>query len=356
MNENSEYEIFVSGNALRLYPTDSYFGLLYYGPDEAIEIPKLYPYSGEWGQVLSTQLHKKDTFPMPRIIYMVWLSIVEKKFYLLRDRLQYKKMENLWRKKDNYSGENIFSHIVVGMAPFGGVAVWCYGDKKSVIEGWHQAEETEVNIKDFMGGNPNISLTENCRFYIENDSCVKNNIEQNGLPLRHLFDNYMKQFTYRYLVLFEKWKEDSEETKWNKYKEDEDKMLEFDYIEESLFDGTHDKLHNEGLLKYHQAGKPKRLRIRWHIGSTEYFAFFWFEEEPIREVFDKFYGAHPDTKTDFIIRIDAENKKYELALYRYGLNEPQIVSKDAYQLLVFKNKFEDYRSDNYKQERGAWIW
>ena len=53
MNENSEYEIFVSGNAPRLYPTDTYFGLLYYGPDEVIEIPKLYPYSGEWGNVLS---------------------------------------------------------------------------------------------------------------------------------------------------------------------------------------------------------------------------------------------------------------------------------------------------------------
>lgn len=109
-------------------------------------------------------------------------------------------------------------------------------------------------------------------------------------------------------------------------------------------------------MKYHQAGKPKKLAIKWHIGKSEYSAYFWFEEEPIREVFDKFYGAHPDTKTDFIIRIDSENRKYELALYRYALKEPQIISQDVYQLLVFKNKFEDYRSDNYNQERGAWIW
>ena len=63
-----------------------------------------------------------------------------------------------------------------------------------------------------------------------------------------------------------------------------------------------------------------------------------------------------DTKTDFIIRIDSEKRKYELALFRQGLKEPQIIPEDAYQLLVFKNKFEDYRSDNYNQERGAWIW
>ena len=57
-----------------------------------------------------------------------------------------------------------------------------------------------------------------------------------------------------------------------------------------------------------------------------------------------------------LVSVNAENKKYELALYRYGLKEPQVIPEDVYQLLVFKNKFEDYRSDNYNQERGAWIW
>ena len=60
--------------------------------------------------------------------------------------------------------------------------------------------------------------------------------------------------------------------------------------------------------------------------------------------------------TDFMIRIDSEKNKYELALYRYGLKEPQVISESAYQLLVFKNKFEYYRSENYNQPRGAWIW
>lgn len=164
------------------------------------------------------------------------------------------------------------------------------------------------------------------------------------------FQNSIKQFMYRHIIYIEN----------KKYRDNLDENSPVDlnnkYIEEVLFDGTYDKLHDGSLLKYHQAGKPKKLAIKWHIGKSEYSAYFWFEEEPIREVFDKFYGAHPDTKTDFIIRIDAENKKYELALYRYGLKEPQIISQDVYQLLVFKNKFEDYRSDNYNQERGAWIW
>ena len=73
-------------------------------------------------------------------------------------------------------------------------------------------------------------------------------------------------------------------------------------------------------------------------------------------MFDKFYGAHRDTRTDFIIRVDAAARKYELALFRYGLKEPVVIPEEAYQLLVFKNRFEDFRSPNYDQPRGAWIW
>ena len=181
------------------------------------------------------------------------------------------------------------------------------------------------------------------------------NLSANGLPPRDLFDNYMKQFTYRYLPMFGHW--DEEKEKWQPYTEEElETKPELDYVEEALYDGTHDKLHDGGLLNYHEAGKPKKLAVKWHIKKSEYTAYFWFEDEAIRAVFDKFYGIHLDTKTDFVIHIDPEKKKYERALYRYGMNEPKPISEDAYKLIVFKNKFEHFRSDNYDQPRGAWIW
>ena len=82
----------------------------------------------------------------------------------------------------------------------------------------------------------------------------------------------------------------------------------------------------------------------------------FYTDKEICKVFDRFYGAHPETKTEFMIRIDVEQNKYELALYRYGLKEPQVINESAYQLIVFKNKFEHFRSENYDQPRGAWIW
>jgi len=129
-----------------------------------------------------------------------------------------------------------------------------------------------------------------------------------------------------------------------------------DFVGICRFDGTFDKTHDGRLMQYHTAGKPKKIAVKWHIGKAEFAGYFWMEEEQLTAIFERFYGAHRDTKADFIIRIDAEAKKYELALYRQGLKEPVVIPESAYQLIVFKNKFEDYRSENYNQPRGAWIW
>ena len=339
-----KYNYLISGSASELYPVDTFFGLLSVTKDHVLEIPKCYPFSGDWGVPLSKHLMDKEYYPVPQFLDMVYLSIIEGKFYSIEANLMGDKIMALWNSSKRIIKDK---YIIVGMAPYGGVAVWGYEEKKSLIICWKQGEEVFVDMKDLTPLTPNMLLQDYCALYL------KHNKQKEALPPRNLFDNYMKQFSYRYLVLFEKWKKDEE--KWEKYTDDENVPV-FDFIEESLYDGTHDKLHDGGLMKYHQAGKPKKLHIKWHMGKSEYSAYFWFEDERIREVFDRFYGAHPDTKTDFIIRIDAEKRKYELALYRYGLKEPQVIPDDVYQLLVFKNQFEDYRSENYNQERGAWIW
>lgn len=349
------YNIKISGSAPQLYPTNIYFGLLWYSDDEALEIPVRYPFQGEWGEILSNMILLREEYPMPSILSMIYLSFVEQKFYGIEANLPIDRLKKLWEMTDNKTKEPLFSHIVVGMAPYGGIAVWLRGFTKSILIDWLKGIEIDVAMADFHPVAPDITLQEYCDYYIGNVPIVKENLERNGLPPHNLFDKYMQQFTYRYILQFEKWNEE-EDVKWEKYKEEEDNRPEFEYIEESLFDGTFDKLHDDGLLKYHKAGKPKKLAIKWHIEKSEYTAYFWFEDEKICSVFERFYGAHPDTKTDFIIRIDAEKKKYELSLFRQGLKEPQIIPEDAYQLLVFKNKFENYRSDNYNQERGAWIW
>lgn len=337
--------------APKLFPTETFFALLFNGTEQPMELPKEMPFSGEWGRSVSVWESDTETFPLPHAIDMVWLSIAEHTFYSVEKPLPLDKLKSLFSQENGC----VFDNIIVGMAPYGGLALWVSSGKKSILLAWLEGESTSVDISEFLPENPNITLQDYCDFYINNDPIVTQNLATNGLPLRDLFDNYMKQFTYRYLPMFEHWNEDEE--KWQQYSEEEQETKPvFDYIEEALYDGTHDKLHDSGLLNYHQTGKPKKLAVKWHIKKSEYTAYFWLEDEAIRAIFDKFYGIHPDTKTDFIIHIDPMKNKYQLALYRYGLREPQIIPEEAYQLIVFKNKFEHFRSENYEQPRGAWIW
>lgn len=157
-------------------------------------------------------------------------------------------------------------------------------------------------------------------------------------------DKYLRrlliQYTYRYIVLHEHVQHAFDLKVLNVYN----------------CDGTFDKTNDGKLMRFHTTCIPQKLGMQWKIGRIHYSLYCWMAEDDNSEIFSRFYGAHPDTKSDFIIRIDPENRKYELALYRQGLKEPVIIPQSAYQLIVFKNKFEDYRSENYDQPRGAWIW
>lgn len=335
----------ISGNAPQLYPAETFFAVLGFPNGESLSVPYKYPLKGEWGDILSFEFTEPISFSIPISIDAVYLSIVEGKFYSIQ-----KGISSL-DDKDSKAMDGY--NILVGFAPYGCIVIWLWSSMKSVLLSVLQGEQIDVSIEDFSPNSKEKDISEICKKYIKRYQDVEFNLNKNGLPHSNLFNNYMKQFAHRYLVIFEEW--NAQNKLWVEY-EKENIQPKFDTIEEMLFDGTFDKLNDGRLLKYHQAGKPKKLALKWHICKSEYSAYFWFEEESIREVFDKFYGAHPDTKTDFIIRIDAKNRKYELALYRYGLKEPQVIPENVYQLLVFKNKFEDYRSDNYNQERGAWIW
>lgn len=337
----------VSGSAPELYPADTFFGLLYYDADEALEIPKRYPYGGEWGKPLSTHLLERERYPMPGKLDIVWLSVVERKFYSLTRQLPVKEWERLWEQTDD-KGAPLFEYIVVGMAPYGGVAVWFHGVRKSVLAAWMKAEEIEVDMRDFMPSNPDMTLDGNCDFYIDGNRRVRRNLLENGLPPRNLYERKMHQFTYRYLPLFGTWDEGGKV--WTE--DSAGPAPEFDYVDEELSDGTHDRLRDGSRLKYHQGGKPVRLTVAWHVGRSEYVACFRFDGKRTGAVFDRIYGVHRDTKTDLILRIDPRRNKFEWALYRYGLKAPAVLEEDAWQLIVFENKFECHRSKNYRPEAG----
>lgn len=135
-----------------------------------------------------------------------------------------------------------------------------------------------------------------------------------------------------------------------------DHEIDLSYIRVSLSDGSKFSMNESLWTKIQYVAKPSKLALTFRMDSSDYYASVWFDGEKMIEIFNRFYNSHPETKSDFIIWMDPENNRYELGLFRQGLREPIIIPEAAYQLIVFKDKFEDYRSPNYNQQSGAWIW
>lgn len=298
--------------------------------NNAVSAFNRYPNPLDWGKEIQKNISKR--IPNISSVGFTWKDLDSTNLYSANISVKDFNSYSSYQTQDR--------SLLVMFACEGFYSVWNNNEKKSQILIFSKGEVVNDNS------------IEQCHDYIELDKLSNERKEQTFRI--DILVGYMKQFTYRYQVILEHW---YEEEKWIKYDEEKDEVIpELEYLEETLYDGTHDKLHDGGLMKYHEAGKPKKLALKWRIRKSDYSAYFWFEDEEICAIFNKFYGQHPETKTDFIIHIDPIKKKYELSLYRYGLKEPVFIPESAYQLIVFKSGFENYRSKNYNQPTGAWIW
>ena len=128
------------------------------------------------------------------------------------------------------------------------------------------------------------------------------------------------------------------------------------FLETRSYDGCQSTLQDTDFQEYHEMGKPKNLAVKWKEGKSDYSAYFWFDESCIRKSFELFCGENTDIKVEFLIQFDLEHRQFELMLYNQDSKKLLLIPNETYQLLVFKNKFEEYRSENYNQKSGAWLW
>lgn len=296
-----------------------------YGSDgEQFSFPLRILPNGEWGKPRHSRLFEIE-HSLPVKVDLVYYSVAEHCAYQLIEMFP-TNAAGLWKTGS-------FHYIVVGMAPYGNVAIWLYSERRSELLTCFKAEK--LTPKSGKG------------YHIFQDKGY-------CLPTQDYFSKRMCQYDYRYLFLPECW--EGQSLRWRKLREKKETRVFSISIREYLTDGTHSSFEDENFCSFRSAGRPEKLALSWHEGRSEFAAYFWFDDERLCAVFDKFYGVHRDTRTDFIIRVDAAARKYELALFRYGLKEPVVIPEEAYQLLVFKNRFEDFRSPNYDLPRGAWIW
>ena len=156
-----EFSYQVSECMPRFYPVVIYRGFL--NLEEGKE-PRLINRGnfrrGDWGEATSFIVISRRTYSMPVSISLKWGAITEGKAYSLEAPLDKKRIEELWQLKDK-DGEPLYEFIVVGIAPYGGVAVWLRGNFHSTLLNWFKGEEIdEEQVMDYLQG---VSLEEYCR-------------------------------------------------------------------------------------------------------------------------------------------------------------------------------------------------
>ncbi len=325
------------------FPAAPFFGLLWLDNDKenSLAFPVDYPLAGKWGEIISQSEPITGNNQCPKYVSACWLSLREERFYFYEAEINREKLEKVLAELGETGGNPTF---IIGLGGMGMFALWLQSEKKSCIVQSGSGQTTYVPMRQFLPVRPDIDKKSFCNMALAKTDVCFSDIDYYNVA------NCMKQYCYRCYTDYKKF----DDGNWTDL--DEKTISELDWIEISCIDGTFDKTRKGGLLQYNTAGIPDRMTVQFHKKKQFHTAYFFLETQEMIEVFHKFYGAHPETKTDFIIRIDAENKKYELTLYRQGLKEPVAIPESAYQLIVFKNKFEDYRSKNYNQPRGAWIW
>lgn len=327
----------ITGSAFSSCPIELICGLLYTDSD-VLEIPIKHPFQRGWGIPESYRIPDEEPTSFPLALEICYFSIVERKFYEALVTFPEEMFPMFW-EQDSES-------LVFGMAPGGYLAIWAHGEKKSRLILSIKGEQADMDtIVEQPDGNK-----------IDYNKLSSNYpaVREEDLPYyMGLFNSCIKQYNYRFLMTAFLDKTDNTD---KSQQNNGVTKLDFRSLEVASIDGTFDKTKEATILKYHMCGRPSKINLECVKEKTSWQLCFWFDDDTIKPVFERFYGAHPETKADFIIRIDVENKKYELALYRQGLKEPVVIPESAYQLIVFKNKFEDYRSENYNQPRGAWIW
>ena len=169
-----DYEYSVVGCAFDIAPILTHVALVSCSDTDVLSIPECLPYQGEWGRNESVSFKEESYHLLPKGIHIIYLSIVERKFYIINESLPIEEINDLW-----CNGH--YDKVVVGMAPYGSIAVWLSEVKKSTLVRWLHGAEIFVDMKSFIPNNPNVSLEQISQYYTNSNSAAKAYYKKYGI-------------------------------------------------------------------------------------------------------------------------------------------------------------------------------
>lgn len=308
---------------------------LYYDDDDTHTLDITTCDSFDWGMPSPLAMRSPETFPPPSRMELRWVTVNEGKCFEITASLEQDKAEALWKQQMQDFPDDPFRQYVIGVGPYGGVAVWLCSNAKSVLLHWLMAEETSLTDEELEMHTPEPEMEEFIDML---------------LPKRQLQSD-MRQYRYRFVPL----EEFFDGKQWRRYDSSNIiyEEIALDGVEVKRLDGSFDYTHCDEMMRYHEFGKPHRITVKWKEGEASFIAHFWLDKNEITFFFDSFFKAFPEAQADLLLRLDTKANRYEVSLTGEGL--PVRALRET-QYIVFKDNADYARSDYFDKKDGAWRW
>lgn len=306
-----------------------------YGEEEGQEFRIIDNRKGDWGDIYPLTIISKQTYPLPVRLNLRWITLADLICYESKDKLDTAKIEAIWKEQEQLFPDHPFKYVVVGIAPYGGVAIWLRSRINAVFVQQLTAREVEFNDQEKP---------------IYTDMNAYEDVMLSMFPKDRL-NRVMAQYTYRYVVLEEYFNGE----RWALYDSEDEyyENIDIEGVEDQRLDGTFDFTDGDSLLKYHDAGIPKRVTVRWTENGSRYFAHFWLDTHYSSLYFESFHHNFPDTRIDLLVRLDTRANRYEVMMSAEDFTPRAFIGT---QYIVFKDFKEINRSEYFTKSDGEWDW
>lgn len=310
-------------------------GTLHYGDNNDQVMRIIDNMQGGWGDIYPMVIVSNSSFPLPKKMTLRWVTLVDLKCYELTTDLDTERMESMWAEQEKLYPENPFKYVVVGIAPYGEVALWLRSNCNSVLFQQFKAEEVAYN---------------------EREEAVYSKMQGNEKLMKYIltperYASVMQQYKYRYVPL----EEFFNGKRWARFDTNDNRYenISVSCVEDKCIDGTFDFTDGENIMKYHTAGMPKRITVKWEEDGDPYFAHFWLNSHYVQLFFESFKKKFPELPVDLKLRLDVKANRYEVAMAAEDIVPRAFIGT---QYIVFKYFEEIARSEYFDKEDNDWRW
>lgn len=217
-----------------------------------------------------------------------------------------------------------YDGFVINMLPKGHVWLYLTGTGRSeLLCDSLVGEEVQMSLKDFdeEGYEYHKTLDAFCKGRLSDYPDAVENFKQNGIPER-LWDKYKIRYHYDIDYSFE----------------DKNAVLRDGYLYRFL---TGEYFHRDDNIKHPTLPCVREIQMGWHVGTTEYDGYFYFDEDEIIRTYAKAFDSW-SKEGKLIIRVSKYNNLFDIYLLVDGKQYPLTKTK----IHVFRDTPQHLKEDD----------